>query len=116
MDTPDLILNDALEWINAAAPRLEKAAEVESDLAEAAGIIAEKMASVGNISQDKIATTKADLIAGGPIKIAKAFEFLASQVSTKTQSLGKAASTSLSRNAPVARETADQAFERVLGL
>jgi len=116
MDTPDLILNDALEWMNAAAPRLEKAAEVEADLAEAAGIVAEKMAAVGNIPQDKIAATKADLILGGPIKIAKAFEFLASQMSNRTPSLGKAASTSLSRKQAAAVETSDQAFERVLGL
>lgn len=112
METPNQILTDALEWMSSAAPHLEKAAEAEADLAEAAGIVAEKMAAVGQIPADKVASTKADLIRGGPIKLAKAFEYLAAQVQSPAPSLGKAASAKLSSKPVV--ETADQAFERVL--
>ncbi len=105
------VLTQASEFINNAAPHLEKLSALNSSLEKFAKSASQNLASNGLIKESEVDKVTNDIIDGGIEKVSELFDFILKNVSTRQ--MGKAASDTSVEDKPL---TAHEAFARKLGL
>jgi len=99
-------------FIDDATPRIEKLAQHERDLATFAEKTAKALADSGVIRENDVDSVAKDLVEGGFDKISEAFDYVLRKSQEKqAHSMGSTASEHSDRP-----ETADEVYERALGL
>jgi len=108
-----ILLADSADFVKAAATKLEKLSQHDTELQSVAKGVAEKLASSKLINASEVARVTSDIQTGGISKLADTVNFVIEQYNSRPTSMGKVASADSNPSKPL---TSNQIWDNGFGI